>query len=68
MARQSDVVIQKIVPLTWLVDYVAMLKACLALNAPPEFKAMADQADAQIIQRIDEVQAYLDRLQQAQLN
>lgn len=64
MARQSQVKLTHIVPVSWLTDYVSMLRAAR------EAKAEVDTTDidAAIDRRIAAVQAYLDRLEQVQLN
>lgn len=64
MARQSQVKLAHIVPVAWMKDYVSMLRAAR------EAKAEVDttEIDAAIDRRIADVQAYLDRLQQVQLN
>lgn len=64
MARQSQVKLTHIVPVRWLTDYVSMLRAARETKADVD----TTEIDAAIDRRIADVQAYLDRLQQAQLN
>lgn len=66
MMKQDQVQFAPRVPLLWLTEYLEMLDHALrsqpAPDSPAEIKAHCADLDEQIMARITEVRAYLDRL------
>jgi trans-aconitate methyltransferase len=66
MAHQEKVQFVPRVPISWLHDYVSMLRVTMTLKPVGDLtsamSATVDACDHKIMRRIEEVQTYLDRL------
>jgi hypothetical protein len=64
--KQEQVQFAPRVPMVWLVEYLQMLDEALRSqppeNSPADVKAHCANLDKQIMARMTEVRAYLDRL------